>query len=118
VKVRRSHLKDQVTVRSYSGEGAYGAAYGDPLTVWCNVDAKRRLVRDAAGDETVAEATLLLHPRTRTVPAEGQVQQTIDPAEVFVPESEVTIGGRTTRVLECKPHTLRGTTVMVEVTCA
>lgn len=118
MKIRRSMLKDQVTVETYNGEGAYGPILAAARTVWCNVDETRRLVRDANGDETVSEATLHLHPRTRTVPAEGQVQETVDPLEVFTPESAVVIRGRATRVITCKPHTLRGTTAMVEVTCA
>lgn len=113
MKVRRSLLKDQVTVSTYSGEGAYGPVTANPVTVWCNVDETRRLVRNSDGDEAVSEATLHLHPQTRTTTG-----ATIDPLAVFTPESPVTIRGRATRVLACKPHTLRGTTAMVEVTCA
>lgn len=118
MKVRRSILKDQVAVSTYSGEGAYGPVVADPRTVWCNVDETRRLVRDANGDETVAEATLHLHPQTRTVPVEDAVQLTLDPLTVFTPESPVEIRGRLSRVLATKPHTVRGKVVMVEVTCA
>jgi hypothetical protein len=118
VKVRRSVLKDQATVSTYAGEGAYGPIVADPRTVWCNVDETRRLVRDANGDEAVSEATLHLHPQTRTVPAEDTVQVTLDPLAVFTPESPVTIRGRDSRVLAAKPHTIRGKVVMVEVTCA
>lgn len=118
MRVRRSLLKDQVTVSTYTGEGAYGPVVGDPVEVFCNIDETRRLVRDANGDEAVSEATLILHPRTRTVPSVEHIQTTIDPLVVFTPESPVTIRGRTTKVISCKPHTLRGTTAMVEVTCA
>lgn len=119
MRVRRSLLKDKVTVSTYSGEGAYGAVTADPVEVFCNIDETRRLVRDANGDETVSEATLTLHPRTRTVPTDGPTgQRTIDPATVFTPESPVVIRGRTTRVIAAKVHTLRGQTAMVEVTCA
>lgn len=118
MKIRRSLLKDEVTVATYTGEGAYGPVTADPITVWCNVDETRRLVRDANGDEAVSEATLHLHPQTRTVPAPDTVQVTIDPLAVFTPESPVTIRGRVSRVLAAKPHTVRGRVVMVEVTCA
>lgn len=115
MRVRQSLLKDQVTVSTYTGEGAYGPVVAAPVTVWCNIDETRRLVRDANGDEAVAEATLTLHPRARIV---GAGQSTVDPAAVFTPESPVTIRGRTTRVLAVKAHTIRGNTAMVEVTCA
>lgn len=119
MRVRRSLLKDRVTVSTYSGEGAYGAVVAEPVEVFCNIDETRRLVRDATGDETVSEATLTLHPRTRTVPTGGPAgQRTIDPAIVFTPESPVTIRGRDTKVITTKVHTMRGQTVMVEVTCA
>lgn len=113
MRVRRALLKDQVTVSTYSGEGAYGPVVAAAVTVWCNVDETRRLVRDANGDETVSEAVLTLHPRTRTT-----TQTIVDPATVFTPESPVTIRGRATRVISTKVHTIRGTTAAVEVTCA
>lgn len=119
MKVRRSLLKDQVTVSTYAGEGPYGAVLADPITVWCNVDDTRRLVRDANGDETVSESTLALHPATRTVPdGPAALAGVVDPLVVFTPESAVVIRGRESRVITCKAHTVRGRTVMVEVTCA
>lgn len=113
MKIRRSLLKDQVEVATYAGEGAYGPVTADSVTVWCSVDESRRLVRDANGDETTSEATLTLHPRTRTTA--GQI---VDPLKVFIPESQVTINGRSSRVLAVKPLTVRSSTVAVEVTCA
>lgn len=113
MKIRRSLLKDQVTVATYAGDGPYGPVYADPVTVWCNVDEGRRLVRDSHGDEVVSEATLQLHPATRTTAGE-----TVDPLVTFIAESKVTIRGRVSKVLAVKPHTIRGRTVMVEVTCA
>lgn len=103
---------------TYTGEGAYGPIVADPISVFCNIDETRRMVRDATGDEVVSEATLHLHPRTRTVPAENTTQITVDPAERFKPESPVTLRGRDTKVISTKAHTFRGHVVMVEVTCA
>lgn len=117
MKVRRSLLKDQVEVTTRTGEGAYGPIFADPVTVWCDVDETRRLVRAAEGDETVSEATLTLHPQTRTVPAEGAAT-VVDPLQVFTPESPVVVRGRQSTVLAAKPHTMRGRTVAVEVTCS
>ena len=103
MKVRRSLLKDHVAVGTYSGDGAYGPAYAAAVTVCCNVQAKRRLVRNANGDEVVSEATLQVHP---------------DDAALFVPESNIVIAGRASRVLTASPQTFRGSTVFVEVTCS
>ena len=120
MKIRRSLLKDQVQVASYSGEGAYGPVYVAAVRVWCNVDATRRLVRDANGDEAVSEATLQLHPQTRTVPDDPAAQAgVVDPLAVFTPESQVTLpDGRTTKVMTAKADTMRGRPGLVEVTCA
>lgn len=117
MKVRRSLLKDQVTVTTRTGEGAYGPIHAAAQIVLCNIDETRRLVRDAAGDEQVSEATLILHPTTRVLNGAGVVVGTVDPLAAFTPESPVTIRDRATRVLAAKPHTLRGRTVAVEVTC-
>lgn len=118
MKVRRSGLKDTVVVETREGEGAYGPINADPVTVRCNVDETRRLVRDASGDETVSEASLLLHPRSHVVDDEGQRIDTVDPLQVFTPESPVTVNGRTTRVLTAKTLSVRSSVMAVEVTCA
>lgn len=118
MKVRRSFLKDQVAVSTYEGEGSYGPSYADEITVWCNVDETRRLVRDSTGDEVVSEVTLQLHPKTRVVPDDPSAMVgVVDPTVVFTAESQVTVRGRVAKVLTAKPHTIRGQTVMVEVTC-
>lgn len=103
MKVRRSLLKDTVTVETYSGDGAYGPVYAAPVTVRCNVDVTRHLVRNAGGDEVVSEATLAVHP---------------DDEAAFAPESRLTIAGRASRVLSASPQTFRGGTVFLQVTCA
>ena len=118
MRIRRSLLKDKVTVSTYTGDGAHGPIFAPPVTVLCNIDETRRLVRDTNGDEVVSEATLILHPRTRTAPAPGLTQRTVDPSTVFTAESPVTIRGRDTKVVATKTHTVRGTPAMVEVTCA
>lgn len=103
MKVRRSLLKDTVSVTTYAGDGAYGPVYAAAVNVRCNVDATRRLVRNANGDEAVSEATLAVHP---------------DDAAVFTPESAVTIDGRASRVLASSPQTFRGGTVYLKVVCS
>lgn len=118
MKVRRSALKDRVIVETYDGEGGTGPVYAPARTVRCEVDETRRLVRDSNGDETVSEATLVLHPRTRITVDDDGIVGTVDPLDLFRPESTVTINGRASRVLAAKARTMRGYTVAIEVTCA
>jgi hypothetical protein len=96
-------LKDSVSVETYAGDGAYGPTYAAAVTVPCNVEATRRLVRNAAGDEVVSESTLFVHP---------------DDVASFVPESLLTFETRTSRVLAVSPRTFRGATSHAEVSCA
>lgn len=105
-------LKDPVTVATYGGESAYGPAYEAARTVRVNVDATRRLVRNATGDEVVSETTLTAHPATRDA-ATGEL---LDALTLFAPESKVTIAGREARVISTKADTVRGQTVAVQVT--
>lgn len=100
MKVRRSLLKDTVSVETYSGESAYGPIYAAAVTVRCNIDATRRLVRNAVGDEAVSEAVLFVHP---------------DDESRFTAETRVTVNSRTSSVLQVKPLTYRGYTMAVEV---
>lgn len=102
MKVRRSLLKDTVVVATYAGEGAYGPVYGAATTVRCNVQAKRRLVRNANGDEVISDTTLQVHP---------------DDAGKFMPESTVTINDAASRVLATRSHQFRGSTAFCEVVC-
>lgn len=103
MKVRRSLLKQTVTVQTYSGEGATGPVYATAVSVPCRIDQKRRLVRTLSGDEAISEATLIVHP---------------DDEARFVAESLITIGAAASKVLATKPHTYRGYTVSVEVVCS
>lgn len=112
MKIRRSLLKDLVTVESYSGEGAYGPIFTPAVTVKVNVDQTRRLVRNPAGDEVVSEATLAVHP----TPRDETTGATLDAATLFAPESKVTLGGRAAKVIGIKANTVRGRTVYVSVT--
>lgn len=102
MKIRRSQLKDTVSVETFAGEGAYGAVYAAPVTVRWNYDGKRRLVRGANGEEVVSEGTGQAHP---------------DDAGVFTPETRLTIDGRASSVIAASPQTFRGGMVLVAVTC-
>jgi len=112
MKIRRSLLKDLVTVETYSGEGAYGPIFEASVTVKVNVDQTRRLVRNTAGDEVVSEATLAVHP----APRDEATRALLDATTLFAPESRVTISGRAAKVISVKPNTMRGHNVYVSVT--
>ncbi len=92
-----------IAVETYSGEGAYGPVYATSAAVTCNVDATRRLVRNANGDEVVSELTL-------QVAAVDEVK--------FTPQSRVTVGTRLSTVLAVSPKTFRAQVVYVEVACS
>jgi len=112
MKIRRSLLKDLVTVETYSGEGAYGPNFDAPVTVKVNVDQTRRLVRNTAGDEVVSEATLAVHP----APRDETTRALLDATTLFTPESQVTISGRAAKVISVKANTVRGRIVFLKVT--
>lgn len=112
MRFRRSLFKDLATVRTYAGEGSRGPVYRGAVTVRCEVDGWRRLVRNADGDEVTSEFTLRLHPRTE----DETTGELLDPAALFAPESRVEVRGRMARVLGVTAHTQRGHVVMVEVT--
>lgn len=110
MKIRRSQLKDTVSVETHSGEGAYGPVYetdgsGNPVvhTIRWNYDGTRRLVRGANGEEVVSEGTGQAHP---------------DDAAQFTPESRLTIDGRTSTVLAVNPQTIRGQMHHLKVVCS
>lgn len=117
MKVRRSSLKDTVTVQTRSGGGSYGDTLSPVVTVPCSVDETRRIVRNSAGQEAVSEATLTLHPRTKAKAVDNSVT-IVDPMTLFTTGSEVMIGTRASEVLAAKENTLRDSVVSVEVTCA
>ena len=96
MKVRRSLLKDSVTIESYLGEGAYGPSYGDPVTFHCDMDPTRRLVRNGNGEEVVSSGSFSLHP---------------DDADLFTPQSRLTIGGKTTALISLDEQMWRGRVV-------
>lgn len=98
---------DLVTVTPYRGETAYGPSYADPLEVDCRAVTYRKLVRNGAGDEVVSEATLYVRP---TLP-DGTAA-----ADVFPPESLVTVNGRQAQVISAAPHRGTGPPVLVEIT--
>jgi hypothetical protein len=103
MKIRRSLLKSTVSVETYAGDGAYGPVYAAPVVVPCNVQMKRRLVRNANGDEYVLMPLLTVHP---------------DDMAAFTPETRLTIDGRASTVTSVAPMTFRGKTSHAEVDCS
>jgi hypothetical protein len=112
VRLRRALLKDTATVRTYTGEGSRGPVYAPAVSVLCDVQGWRRLVRNGNGDEVTSEFTLRLHPHTE----DETTGAVLDPAALLAPESRVEVRGRMARVLSVTTHTQRGHPVMVEVT--
>jgi hypothetical protein len=51
-------LRHEVTVEPLTGEGPFGAILGPAVRVRCFADDKRRLVRDATGNEVTSSTTL------------------------------------------------------------
>lgn len=95
---------DTVTVTTYGGETAYGPSYGAAVDVSCRVEADRKLVRNAAGDEVVSETTLYVPPTVGGVAA----------TDLFAVESVVTHGDRASVVIACNSRRGMGAAVYVE----
>ncbi len=100
--VSRRLLRDSVSVRTCTGEGAYGPVLAAAATVPCKASWLRQLVRDANGAEVVSELTLHVHP---------------DDLAKFTPGSTVTCAGYATTVLTVAPESRPGETVLGRVTC-
>jgi hypothetical protein len=100
-KLVRWWFAEEVQVRRYAGEGAYGPVFDTAVSVRADVDTTGRLVRVGSGDEVQADFTLRM-------PAEA-----VDTVRV---ESEVVVRSRPTRVLTVTPVTERGGLVYLEVT--
>lgn len=55
-------LRQTLTIRPRTGEGAAGPVYGDPVTYPARIEEKRRQVRDSAGELRVSELVAWLRP--------------------------------------------------------
>jgi hypothetical protein len=93
-------MGDVVAVETYGGASGQGSKYGTSANVTCNVNAKRKLVRNAAGAEVISETTLQVKPA--------------DEAK-FTPQSRVTIVTKTSLVITVSPKTYKGVVVYAEV---
>lgn len=79
----------EVTVRAYVGQSSTGPLFGDPFTLQCMAQGKRRMVRDNDGNERVSSLTLFAAPGL---------------ADTVPPGSEVDWQGDTTVVLGVTNH--------------
>lgn len=61
-------LRQSVSVRPYLGTGAYGDQWGDSFTVRCRIEPRNELIRDSAGNETVASAKMYTAPGVAITP--------------------------------------------------
>jgi hypothetical protein len=55
-------MRQTLTIKPKTGEGAAKPLYGDPVTYAARIEAKRRQVRDGAGNITVSELVAWLRP--------------------------------------------------------
>lgn len=94
-----------VSVEPLAGEGSWGEEPGDTVTVRAQLSGDRTLVRNAAGEEVVAEQVLLVYPHPG-----------VDVVAVIQPEAWLTIGGDRRRVITAKPVRNRGRLIYLEVT--
>lgn len=78
-------LVHEASVEPFTGEGAFGATFGDAVTVACFIEEKRRRVKAKDGAEVVSETTLY----TR-----------LDQVDVLPVGSRVTYAGRAATVLD------------------
>ncbi|MFB4294795.1 hypothetical protein ACBI99_44700 [Nonomuraea sp. ATR24] len=68
------HLKRHtVTVQPYLGAGPTGSVYGAPFSRRGYAEDKRQLVRDAAGDEVVSEATFYCDQGPEEIPPKSKI---------------------------------------------
>lgn len=89
MRIPERFLVHTVTVRPYAGRSSVGDVYGEPFTLKCMAQGKRRLVRASDGAETLSSLTLVCAP---------------DQAATVPPGSEVQWKGDTTTVLDATDH--------------
>lgn len=79
---------EQVTIETFQGSGAYGDAFGDPVTVLGNIAGGETVQFAPSGSEVVASQVLMLPNPCRLADGSG----TVDPSAVLTPQSRVTSG--------------------------
>lgn len=103
-----SQVTEPVSVKRYLGAGGRGDVHDPvPVSTLCQLDATRRVVTTAAGQEVVSEVILRLDP---------ELDPALDLEALFRPESLVTVRGAESVVITCKPFLDVGQLVYVEVT--
>lgn len=81
-----------VAVETLSGGGPMGETYADPVDVPCFIDEKRRLIRDASGNETVSETTLWMDKAHYDLFAPGSTVTYRDRVSTVIGRSEADSG--------------------------
>ncbi|HYF71184.1 MAG TPA: hypothetical protein VD864_00105, partial [Nocardioides sp.] len=103
-----------VTVQPHAGEGAYGAVYGDPVTVLGHLSGGRRVSRGAQNEEVTSEVRVMLPNPVRLADGSGNV----DAAGLLTAQSLVTSGAYTATVDQVTEHRQPGTGRLVYVSAA
>jgi len=62
-----------VQIERYTGSGAYGETFADPVSTAALVDDSDQMVRDLGGQEVVSSTTVLLRIGTADIPLDSKV---------------------------------------------
>ena len=84
MKLSTRYMPHTVTVRPYLGQSSTGAVFGDPFTLQCMAQGKRRMIRGGDGTETLSSLTLIAeHGKAALVPAGSEVDWLDDTTTVL-----------------------------------
>lgn len=95
--------RDEATVRTYEGEGGFGAILAKAVPVSGRWALTRQLARNADGVEVLSELVGYVSP---------------DAAALFAPGSQVAVFGRTSEVISVSTHARPGHPVFAKVLCS
>lgn len=84
MKLSARFMPHTVTVRPYRGTSSTGPLFGDPFTLQCMAQGRRRMVRGSNGVETLSSLTLYAeHGQAALVPAGSEVDWSGDTTTVL-----------------------------------
>lgn len=74
MKLSTRFMPHTVTVRPYAGQSSVGDVFGEPFTLQCMAQGRRRLVRAGDGSESLSTLTLICeHEKADLIPAGSEV---------------------------------------------
>ena len=111
MRVPQSWFVEPIEIKTYLGQGAYGDAHADPVTVLGHVSGGRRVNSSPTGDEVVTNQRVMLPNPARLADGTG----TVDPAAVLTAESLIVAATISGTVASVEPHIQPGTGAVVYV---